>query len=59
VALHPNSAGVYYSMICVYAKQNSKEEAVSSLKQSVDKGFKDWFLIREDPDLKNIRNTKY
>ncbi len=39
-------------MACVYAKQNKKEQAVDSLKQSIYKGLK-------DPDLKNIRGTEY
>jgi hypothetical protein len=46
VDVHPNSAGVYYNMACVYARQNRKEEVVSSLKQAVDKGFKEWSLMR-------------
>ena len=55
--LHPNSAVVYYNMACVYARPNREEEAVSSLKPAVDKGFKEWSLMVKDPDLKNIRNT--
>jgi hypothetical protein len=46
-------------MAYVYAKQNKNEEAVGSLKQTIDKEFKDWPLILmvKDPDLKNIRGT--
>ena len=29
------------------------------LKQAVSKGFKDWNTLHNDPDLDNIRNTKY
>ena len=57
--VHPNSAGVYYNMACVYARQNREEEDISSLKQAMDKGFKDWSLMAKDLDLKNIRGTEY
>ncbi len=53
------SAGAHYNMTCVYAKQNKKEEAVGSLKQAMDKGFKDRSIIAKDLDLKNIRGTEY
>jgi hypothetical protein len=46
-------------MDCVYAKQNKKEEADGLLKQTMDKGFKDWSLMAKDQDLKNIRGTEY
>ena len=40
-------------------KQNRKKQAVGSLKQAMNKEFKDWYLIRNALEMKNIRNTEY
>ena len=57
--LQPDKPEVYYNIACIYAKQNKIDESISWLKQSVDKGFHDWDLLRKDPDLASIRNTSY
>jgi hypothetical protein len=57
--LQPENATHYYNIACIYAKQNRVEESIVWLKQSIDKGFHNWDLIKKDPDLANIRNTSF
>ena len=57
--LQPDKPDVYYNTACIYAKQEKINESIYWLKQSVDKGFHDWDLLRKDPDLASIRNTSY
>ncbi len=48
----------YYNRVCVYAKQNMVNEAVSWLGKAVQMGFSNYDLIMIDPDLASIRDTK-
>ena len=57
--LQPDKPDGYYNIACIYAKQEKINESIYWLKQSVDKGFHDWDLLRKDPDLAIIRNTSY
>ena len=57
--LQPDNADVYYNIACVYAKLNKAEDSIVWLKQSIEKGFQNWDLIKKDPDLTNIRKTTY
>jgi len=57
--IQPDNPDVYYNIACIYAKQNMTDESINSLKQSIDKGFHNWDLIKNDPDLANIRNTAF
>jgi tetratricopeptide (TPR) repeat protein len=57
--LQPDNPEIYYNISCMYAKQNRPGESVAWLKQSIDKGFHDWDLLKKDPDLANIRNTAF
>jgi tetratricopeptide (TPR) repeat protein len=50
---------VYYNIACIYAKQNRTDESIVWLKQSIEKGFHNWDLIKKDPDLLNIRENSY
>ncbi len=34
-------------------------EAIAWLKQSIEKGFPNWDLIKKDPELTNIRDTAF
>jgi protein O-mannosyl-transferase len=56
--LRPDAPDVYYNIACIYAKQDNVDEALLWLKRAVDKGFKDFNLIKNDKDLINIRNTE-
>ncbi len=53
---HPEN---YYNLACMYARWNKPDEAVSWLRQAIDRGFRDLDLIRKDPDLAGIRDTEF
>jgi len=55
----PENPLVYYNIACLYSLQNQKDEAFNWLKKSISKGFDDWDQIKNDKDLKNIKNTPY
>lgn len=55
--IQPNNPDIYYNISCIYAKQKMIDQSVNWLKQSVGKGFHNWELIENDPDLEIIRNT--
>ncbi len=57
--IQPDNPAVYYNIACIYAKQNMSDKSIEYLKQSIDKGFHDWELIKRDPDLASIRNTAF
>lgn len=35
------------------------DKSIEWLKQSIEKGFHNWDLIKRDPDLASIRNTAF
>ncbi len=55
----PDNPEVYYNLACLYAKQDMPDESIRWLKQSIEKGFNNWDLIKKDPDLENIRKTAF
>jgi hypothetical protein len=55
----PDNPIVSYNIACVYALQNQIEDALKWLKKSVSNGFDNWNHIKNDNELKNIRNTSY
>jgi tetratricopeptide (TPR) repeat protein len=57
--IQPNNPNGYYNIACVYAKEGNVNLSVEWLKKSIDKGFKDWDLLKKDKDLDNIRNTAF
>ena len=57
--LQPGNPDIYYNIACIYAKQNKVSDSISWLKQSIEKGFHNWELIKSDSDLANIRNTAF
>lgn len=57
--IEPDNPDIYYNYACIYAKQNMTDESIEWLKQSIEKGFHNWDLIKNDPDLANIRKTPY
>jgi protein O-mannosyl-transferase len=59
IEIQPDNPNGYYNLACIYAKQNRAEEAVRYLQEAVNRGFKDWKMIGEDPDLFNIRDNPY
>ena len=52
-----DNAGAYYDAACLYSRLNKKQEAISFLSKSFEKGFKRIRHAEKDDDLDNIRNT--
>lgn len=57
--IQPDSIEVFYDIACVYAKQGFVDESIKWLDDAINKGFKNWDLLKDDRDLNNIRNTAY
>ena len=57
--IQPDDPETYYNIACIYAKQNMTDLSIAWLKQSIKKGFHNWDLIKNDPDLGSIRNTAF
>jgi hypothetical protein len=54
----PANARPFYNAACEYARRNDAQAAVYWLKQSIEKkNFTRWDLIKNDPDLDNIRDS--
>jgi tetratricopeptide (TPR) repeat protein len=59
IKVQPNSAGAYYHIACIYARQNNTKESLDWLNQAIQRGFVNWELLRTDRDLENIRYTSF
>jgi len=59
VKLNPNDSDVYYNIACIYSKQGRVDNALKWLSEAVKKGFNNQMLLKTDPDLENIRATKF
>ncbi|NQV41095.1 MAG: hypothetical protein HQ506_01970 [Candidatus Marinimicrobia bacterium] len=49
---------VLYNLACSYALHGKEEKALEALKTSVDNGFQQLGLMKTDPDLASIRDSK-
>ena len=58
IELDPGNASIYYNIAVLYALQNNVPEAITWLKQAVDKGYRNWELIKTDKDLAGIRHSQ-
>jgi len=58
VELDPDHAGAYYNIAVLYALQNNVPDSIAWLKQAIDKGYRNWKLIKTDKDLANIRHSQ-
>jgi len=57
--LAPGNPGIYYNIACMYSRLNRVEESITWLELAIEKGFKNWSLLRTDHDLDNIRTTSF
>jgi tetratricopeptide (TPR) repeat protein len=57
INLRPDSAGTYYNIACIYARQDRTKESVDWLNMAIERGYKNWDLIKTDKDLENIRDS--
>ena len=49
---------VYYNLACSYSLLGRIDEALSSLKKSIELGYEDFNYLRGDPDLENLKKDK-
>jgi tetratricopeptide (TPR) repeat protein len=59
IGLRPDNAEGYYNIACIYSKENRIEESIDWLKQAIERGYKNWDLLKTDKDLENIRGSMY
>ncbi|HVT84855.1 MAG TPA: tetratricopeptide repeat protein [Chitinophagaceae bacterium] len=58
IRLNPSNGRTYYRLACSYALNNQPENAVSCLKQAFEKGFKNYDVLINDPDLGSLKDNK-
>jgi thioredoxin-like negative regulator of GroEL len=56
VALNPDDPRMRYNLACSYALSGRSMDALDTLAQAVDLGFKDVNLMRKDRDLDRLRD---
>ena len=49
---------VYYNLACSYSLLGRIDQALSSLKKSIELGYEDFNYLRRDPDLENLKKDK-
>ena len=59
VDIQPENNIFHYNISCLYAIQNMKNESVEWLTKAIDNGYSNWDHLKNDKDLKNIKNTSY
>ena len=55
VQLRPGDALAHYNLACSYALLNRGDQALRTLRQAVELGYRDFRYMREDRDLESIR----
>jgi len=55
VSLRPSDALAHYNLACSFSLLRKKEQALKTLRQAIELGYRDFRYIREDRDLENIR----
>jgi hypothetical protein len=58
IELDPGNSGNYYNIAVLFALQNQVSESIAWLKKAIDRGYRNWELIKTDQDLANIRNSE-
>jgi len=57
VSLDPENAVGHYNLACSLALKAFDEEAVDHLRTAMEKGYRDFEWMEEDPDLENLREN--
>jgi tetratricopeptide (TPR) repeat protein len=57
LAIDPHNPATYYNTAALYALQKQSSASLEYLDKALELGFKDYDLLRADPDLNNIRKT--
>jgi len=56
VKLKPSNATAHYNLACSLALSKRKIDAVRSLRQAVELGYRDFDWMQQDPDLEGLKN---
>lgn len=56
VQIQPDDPLAYYNLACSYALTRQPSKAISTLRQAVECGYRDFRHIRQDCDLDSIRD---
>lgn len=54
--LRPHDPLVHYNLACSFALVNRTDQAIKTLRNAIEKGYRDFRYMREDRDLDSIRN---
>ena len=55
--MSPDDPAILYDLACGYSLNRRIDQSVAALSRAVAKGFKDFRLLRRDPDLLNLRRN--
>ena len=58
IQLNPQQEYYYYYLACAYALNKQTQQSIDNLRTALEKGFKDFYEVLHDEDLKSIRSTK-
>ncbi|HEX7902565.1 MAG TPA: tetratricopeptide repeat protein [Chitinophagaceae bacterium] len=58
IRLNPKNGKAYYNLACSYALNNQPEQAIQYLRQSFERGYKNYDGLLTDPDLFGLKNYK-
>ncbi|MFO7726638.1 MAG: hypothetical protein R6V45_13970 [Oceanipulchritudo sp.] len=56
VRLNPENALGHYNLACSLAIKKQNREAIEALRTAMEKGYRDYNWLMEDPDLTNIQD---
>lgn len=57
IELNPKDTSAYYNMACLQSVRKNVQESCAWLQKAVDKGYDKWEHMKNDPDLKNVREA--
>lgn len=55
----PNNPNIYYNIACMHSLNGHPSKSAEWLKKALAKGYDSWKKIKTDPDLANLRQSKY
>lgn len=58
IQLNPSNSKTYYRLACSYSLNNQPDQAVNYLKQAFEKGYKNYDVLENDPDLSGLKDNK-
>lgn len=55
VQLRPTDPIVWYNLACFYSLNRQLRHAADALNQAIERGYRNFHVLRRDPDLANLR----